>query len=247
MMKRFLHKATNFLGKTSRARLPLTATLLLLCFGSASHAESPIAAFEQQFRLSSSGIPFSIKADRRLAYQGDGHWEMTVSADNWLGEVKETTVFSWDQCTPLSRYYGYKREGLGKERQAQMFFNHQSGQARVVRAAQESHYPINTGTTDKLSHTLALQCLLSQGSTDLSMDIADEKGIDHIEYRRVGEELLDTPAGEFATVKIERLREPGSSRQTSLWFAKEFGYALVQMVQHEDNKRHTMTLKKFSH
>jgi uncharacterized protein DUF3108 len=263
MVKRLRNKATNTLGRNNgnisrlsllrahRARLSLTGLFVFSLIGTlistAAYAEPPIAAFQQQFRLSSSGIPFSIKADRRLEYRGDGIWAMTISADNWLGEVEETTIFSWQQCTPLSNYYGYKRQGMGKERHAQMFFNHQTGHARVLRAAQESHYPINTNTTDKLSHTLALQCLLSQGSDDLSMDIADERGLDRIEYRHVGEEVLNTPAGKFATVKIERIREPGSSRQTSMWFAKNYGYALVQMVQDEDNKQHTMTLKKFSH
>lgn len=262
MVKRFRNRAINTLGKinaaitpssllrTQSARLSLTS-LFLLTFVSTfistpTYAEPPIAAFQQQFRLSSSGIPFSIKADRRLEYRGDGIWAMTVSADNWLGEVEETTIFSWQQCTPLSNYYGYKREGMGKKRHAEMFFNHQAGQARVIRAAKESRYPINNSTTDKLSHTLALQCLLSKGSNDLSMDIADERGLDHIEYRHAGEETLNTPAGKFKTVKIERIREPGSSRQTSMWFAKNHGYALVQMVQDEDDKQHTMTLKKFS-
>lgn len=240
MTKRFPNRDISLIGN-------INLCLVLLFSSATSFAESPISAFKQEFSLTSSGIPFSIKAERKLAYHGDGHWQMNISADNWLGKVKETTIFSWQQCLPQSTYYGYKRSGLGKKRHAEMFFNHESGQARILRASKEKHYDIAPDTTDKLSQTLALQCMLSRGDTTLALQIADERGVDDVMYKKVGEETIKTPAGKFATVKLERVREAGSSRQTSLWFARDYAYALVKMVQKEDDKQHTMVLRRVSH
>ena len=238
MDKRCHTKVINWPGRILASLLASFLSLPLLA------AEAPIKPFHQKFLLSSSGFPFSIHADRTLEQDSDGNWTMRISADNWLGEVSEVTRFNWSDCIPQSSYYGYKRAGLGMERHARLDINQATGQAQVTRASSKRAYPVTATTTDKLSQTLALQCMLSRGDMALEVDVADERGLDHIRYRRVGEERLKTPAGRFDTVKLEVVREPGSKRKTLLWFARDHGYALVQMVQKEDGKTHTLVVKK---
>jgi len=209
-------------------------------------AEPPVAPFKQTFVLTSTGVPFSITAERRLKADHNGIWHMNVSADNWLGEITESTAFSWQSCVPQSSQYRYKRVGLGKEKYAVVAFDQAAGEAHVRRDDKRKSYPITGTTTDKLSQTLALQCMLSRGDMALELDIADESGLDRIQYRRVGEEVLNTPAGKFSTVKVERVRETGSDRETLMWFATDQQYALVQMVQREDDKTHTLVIRKLS-
>lgn len=225
----------------------LTSLLLSLALSLPVQAEvAPVAPFRQVFNLSSTGIPFSIKAERSLEQRKDGIWQMRVSADNWLGEVSEDTRFNWSECIPQSRYYGYNRKGMGSKRKAELFLNQQTGEARAIRASRERNFPITHETTDKLSQTLALQCMLSRGDMALEMDVADEKGLDRVSYRQLGEEWLDTPAGKFRTVKLERIRSEDAERQTLLWFATDHDYALVQMIQREDGKQHTMVLRNIT-
>jgi len=224
----------------------LTSLTLALALSAPVLADVPIAPFRQVFSLSSTGVPFSIKAERRLNQDRDGNWRMQVSADNWLGEVSEATRFNWLECIPQSQYYGYRREGLGSKRKADLYLDQTAGQARAVRASREKQFAITDRTTDKLSQTLALQCMLGRGDMTLELDVADEKGMDRVAYRQLGEEWLDTPAGKFRTVKLERVREQGSDRQTLLWFAQDHDYALVQMIQREDGKQHTMVLRDLS-
>lgn len=209
-------------------------------------AEAPVAPFKQTFVLSSTGVPFSITAERRLKVDANGIWHMSVSADNWLGEITESTAFSWQNCVPQSSQYRYKRVGLGKEKHAVVTFDQVAGEAHVRRDDRRKSYPITGTTTDKLSQTLALQCMLTRGDMTLELDIADESGLDRIRYRRVGEEILSTPAGKFSTVKIERVREPGNERETLMWFATDQQYALVQMVQREDDKTHTLVIRNLA-
>lgn len=222
----------------------LLASLVLL--PGLALAEAPVAPFKQTFVLSSTGVPFSITAERRLKVDAKGIWHMSVSADNWLGEITESTAFSWQSCVPQSSQYRYKRVGLGKEKYAVVAFDQAAGEAHVRRDDRRKSYPITGTTTDKLSQTLALQCMLSRGDMALELDIADESGLDRIRYRRVGEEVLNTPAGKFSTVKIERVREPGNERETLMWFATDQQYALVQMVQREDDKTHTLVIRNLS-
>lgn len=222
----------------------LLASLLLLPIPAA--AEAPLAPFKQSFVLSSTGVPFSITAERRLTVDAKGIWHMSVSADNWLGEITESTAFSWQNCLPQSSLYRYKRVGMGKQKYAVVAFDQAAGEAHVRRDDRRKSYAITGTTTDKLSQTLALQCMLSRGDMALELDIADESGLDRIQYRRVGEEILSTPAGKFSTVKVERVRDAGSDRETLMWFATDQQYALVQMVQREDGKTHTLVIRKLA-
>lgn len=238
MAKDFLKQVIRFPGKLLLASLLLLPGLVL--------AEAPVAPFKQTFVLSSTGVPFSIAAERRLKVDANGIWHMSVSADNWLGEITESTAFSWQSCVPQSSQYRYKRVGLGKEKYAVVAFDQAAGEAHVRRDDRRKSYPITGTTTDKLSQTLALQCMLSRGDMALELDIADESGLDRIRYRRVGEEILNTPAGKFSTVKIERVREAGNDRETLMWFATDQQYALVQMVQREDDKTHTLVIRNLS-
>lgn len=225
----------------------LISSLAALWLSSSALAEPPISAFKQIFSLSSTGVPFTIKAERKLEQSKDGSWRMLVSADNWLGEVSEATRFNWSDCIPQTSYYGYSREGLGRARKAELYLDQNLGQARAMRTSkQQKHFPITTTTTDKLSQTLALQCMLSRGDMALELDVADERGMDHVQYRHLGEETLKTPAGQFRAVKLEVVRETGSDRQTLLWFAPDYDFALVQMIQREAGKQHTMVLRDFS-
>lgn len=199
--------------------------------------------FSQEFRLSSSGVPISINAERRLRQLDDGFWQMEVEAGALIGRVREVTRFRWDQCTPQTTRYTYLREGLGQKRSAQVVLDRDTGMAQATRTNGKSReYPIAESTTDKLSQTLALQCMLSRGDHELVVDVADEKGREQQRYLRDGEEVLQTPAGPLRAVRLVRERSD-SSRQTWLWFAVDHNFALVKLVQEEDNQRHEMLIR----
>lgn len=199
--------------------------------------------FSQEFRLSSSGVPISINAERRLRQLDDGLWQMEVEAGALIGRVREVTRFRWDQCTPQTTRYTYLREGLGQKRRAEVVLDRDTGMAMATRTnGKNREYPIAESTTDKLSQTLALQCMLSRGDSELVVDVADEKGREQQRYRRDGEEILQTPAGPLRAVRLVRERS-NSSRQTWLWFAVDHNFALVKLVQEEDNQRHEMLIR----
>src|SRR5690606_36398080 len=142
MAKDFLKQALRFLGKVLAASLLLLPGLAL--------AEPPIAPFKQTFVLTSCVVPFSITAVRRLKADDKGIWHMSVSDNNWLGEITESTAFSWQNCVPQSSQYRYKRVGLGKEKYAVVAFDQAAGEAHVRRDDRRKSYAITGTTTDKI-------------------------------------------------------------------------------------------------
>ncbi|MFK8031174.1 MAG: DUF3108 domain-containing protein [Gammaproteobacteria bacterium] len=90
---------------------------------------------------------------------------------------------------------------------------------------------------------LAMQALLMRdlGEESLrdSYRLLDRDAIKTYLYTPLGEELLDTPAGRFNTVKIKQQRE-GSSRMYHIWLAREHDFAIVKMAQFKNDKPRTV-------
>lgn len=227
---------------------PLTASIWISCLLGLllplqAHA-APEQSFNQEFRLSTSQAPVSVTAERRLRQIDDTTWQMEVEAGNLLGRIREVTRFSWHQCTPQTTRYSYLREGLGQKREATLTLDRSTGMALSTRSnGKVREYPISITTTDKLSQTLALQCMLQRGDQDLVVDVADEKGREQERYSRDGEEILQTPAGQLRTVRLLREQDEDQGRRTWLWFAADHNFSLVKLVQEEDNQRHEMVIR----
>ncbi|MDX1803607.1 MAG: DUF3108 domain-containing protein [Alcanivorax sp.] len=204
---------------------------------------APVPPFSDHYRLKSQGIPFTIEATRTLRRVRDGLWEMNVHAKNWLGEIRETALFSWQDCMPETSFYGYRRRGLGRVKKAEVHINRDTGVAVSERSNKPmTSYEVGSNATDDLSLTLALQCRLRQGANDITLDVADDRGLSTHHYRVVGKEKLDIDHMAVNTVKVKRVRAADSKRQTFLWFAPGRDYALVKLEQQNADGKHTMTL-----
>ncbi|WP_008736973.1 DUF3108 domain-containing protein [Isoalcanivorax pacificus] len=228
---------------------PVIGSLLLVLLSSpAARASEPgVAPFTLAYSFSGSGVPFSISAERTLKPVGDGQWEMQIRARNMLGEIRETTRFSWtEECLPQSLYYGNYRRGLGRERQATLTLDQRTGLATLTRNGEFSReFEIDADTTDILSQTLALQCLLQRGESGATtLDVASERRREPMTYQRLGEERVRTAAGRFNAVKLERVRDDDSGRRTLLWFAPELDYTLVRMIQDNGDDEYELELKR---
>lgn len=205
-------------------------------------AAPPVESFDTLYRLKAAGFPFTVGAQRTLTQAGGDRWEMAVSASNFLGEIRETSVFTWQGCLPVTHYYGYHRKGLGRVKAAELRIA--DNQATSERTDHEPyHYTVDEPATDKIALTLALQCRLARGDRDITVNVADERGVEKQRFQVEGRETLEIDGEELATVKIRRLREADSERQTWLWFAPEDDYTLVQLVQENDDGRHVMNLE----
>lgn len=85
---------------------------------------------------------------------------------------------------------------------------------------------------------------LKAGKREMTYSVADDGDYDHDRFAVIGEETLKTPMGEMATLKVEKVRDEDSKRETLMWFAPELDYLLVQLVQVEpDGSRYEVNLE----
>jgi hypothetical protein len=89
---------------------------------------------------------------------------------------------------------------------------------------------------DRLSFLLAL-AFVPEGANPIRFSIADGKGgLSRHEYRVVGEEKLQIPAGDFDAVKVMRERE---GERSEIWLARQHGrLPLRVLVTEEDGTRY---------
>lgn len=231
-------------------RLLLAAALLLStpAFAAdppvAAFKTPPVAAFKTQYRLKAAGFPFTVGATRSLTPAGDGTWKMEVLASNFLGEIRETSVFAWDGCVPVTRYYGYRRAGLGRVKTAELRIDPGNGKAISERSKHEPyHYDTEGNATDDIALPLALQCMLLKGERAMTLAVADERGVENQRYQVEGKESVEIDGDSVAAIKVRRVRDDDSGRQTWLWFAPDHDFTLVQLVQRNDDGRHVLTLE----
>ncbi|MNH11691.1 hypothetical protein D3C79_712130 [compost metagenome] len=98
---------------------------------------------------------------------------------------------------------------------------------------------------DKSTYQLALQHDVAAGKKSVSYQVVDGDEIDTYDFRVLDSEKVTTKAGQVDAIKVERVRDPTQSkRTTTLWFAKDWDYLLVQLRQVEtDGKEYVIVLQ----
>ena len=87
---------------------------------------------------------------------------------------------------------------------------------------------------DKLVYQAQLMFDLGNSPEELNYDIADKSKLKTYLIRNLGVERVETDAGHFDTVKLERA-STGSQRRTRVWCASELGWLPVK-VEPRDKK-----------
>lgn len=222
----------------------LTATISQRAFASP-------ALFSAEYTADYKGLPVKAKGLRRLEKLDEDRYLLTSEANSMLFKVKETTEFRYEDGRTIPVAYHYSRKGVGKSKKEAVFFDWDSNQA----THDGGQSALEAGTLDKLSYQYQLRLDLaalaaaqtSEPSEEptplLTYIIADEEKRKTYSFRVAGEEVLDTPAGQMQTVRVDRIRE-NSERQTSLWLATEHNYILVRLVQLENDKGFELNLQK---
>lgn len=161
--------------------------------------------------------------------------------------VRESSLFLLhrERIRPLE--YRFDHTGSKKERHALLNFD---WQAQKVSNTVEGHtweMEIPGDALDKLVVQLAVMMDLSEGKQKLSYAIADGGKLKEFQFVVVGEDRVRVPAGEFATVKLQRLRKD-NDRTTHFWCAPSLGYlpVRIEQIEHEDGVTFLSELKRTS-
>jgi hypothetical protein len=96
---------------------------------------------------------------------------------------------------------------------------------------QLSRRKLRSNIYDQLSHQLLLQQQIIEGNTELTFTIINRGDLETYAYKILGEEQIVTPLGTFESIKIARLHDENSRRETIFWLALNIDGILLRAEQ----------------
>ncbi|MET1078817.1 MAG: DUF3108 domain-containing protein [Pseudomonas sp.] len=191
-------------------------------------------------------LPLSGTAERSLKAQENGRWLLSFEAAMLVASLTEESTFQVENEAFLPLTYRFNRSGLGKSKQVEQDFDWTEKQVIGTDRGEPVRLAINRGMQDKSTYQLVLQHDVAAGKKSMSYQVVDGDEIETYDFRVLGEETVDTKAGQIDAIKVERVRDPTqSSRKTVLWFAKDWDFLLVRLHQVEkDGKEYQIMLEE---
>lgn len=200
--------------------------------------------FSATYKAEFSG--FGVTAERTLSGNANS-WRLDFSAHSMFAKIEEYSRFGLQGLRLVPQHYDYQKSGLGKDRHTALSF--EDNATRVINVYDKSLSVDNApdNIQDKISYQLQLAIDIANGKSPLKYQVADGKKIREYEFEITGREKLKTSMGLIETIKVQRVRGQDAERVTNIWFAPEWNYALVKLMQKEDNgKSYQITLTKLS-
>lgn len=201
---------------------------------------------EATYRASlEKGIPVKGSATRSVKQLEDGSWVSEFKVDSFIADINESSRLLWQDGHAYPSTYRYALEGLMiPDRHRAMNFNWADN--RVTGSYEDTAIDLTLPphALDPLSYQLQLRQDLKAGQTEMRYQIVDKNRLEEDTYAVVGEETIDSNLGSIDTVKVEKVRAPESKRKTYMWFAPEWDYLLIRLVQVEkDGTRYEIHLE----
>lgn len=224
-------------------RTALALTLALLGLPASALALEPFSA---QYTADFQSVPVSGSAERRLTRNEDGSWKLHFRASMLIAALREDSQFRYEAAQFMPYSYELERTGLGKGK----YIRHQFDWDRHLVTGTDRGDPVKlelkSGLLDKSTYQLALQEDVAAGKTAMTYQVVDGDEVETYDFRVLGKEMVDITGGQVEAIKVERVRDPNKSRrQTTLWFAPNWGYLLVRLHQTEkDGKEYRIMLEQ---
>ena len=211
--------------------------VMLLLLKTSLYVYAEPALFEASYTASAGG--FTASAQRSLSkiekerFLLENTMEVVVMGATLL-EAKESSVFTWQADAIIPYAYRYKQSGLSQSRQ-QASFDYANNAITSIDDGEVSQLHLINGIMDKLGYQLGLRQAIQKQEPKLLFSVVDGDEIEVYEFRVARSEVLETPVGKLNTVRVERLHEPGSDRETVFWLAKDWDYLLIKLSQTRNN------------
>ncbi|WP_095210060.1 DUF3108 domain-containing protein [Endozoicomonas ascidiicola] len=202
--------------------------------------------YTAEYTASVEGLPFSGTGSRSLEKNADGTWTLSFSADTAFVGLNETSQFLSEGNQLIANQYTYKRTGLGKKPTEYASFNWQQNKIHWQQGDKEWAINLKPETLDKLSYQLQLRMdLAASNPPKLSYEVADDDEVYERQFIIEGEEVIKTGVGKLNTIKV-KIKRDDNDRSTWLWFAKDYDYFLVKLLQEEKGTSYTIEIKNAS-
>src|SRR5690606_20848558 len=148
----------------------------------------------------------------KLERSKDDIWRYTSSAKAtgmlslFVKDVlSEESLFRYDNGSFWPISYAYRHEGSKKNRNESIAYNWNDGVAHVEYRGHESDITLEPGAMDRFLLQLATMLDVENGDFDKVYHVIDNGKVKPFRLRASGTESITTAAGEFETVRVERV------------------------------------------
>ena len=239
-MMKLIHSIASFFPK-------VIFLLLLTAISSTGWTEeqakpSELLPYEATYTASLSGIPVNGSAERTLKKNSDNSWSLTFKADMLLYSFTEESRFRFHNGQIEPESYNMQKGALGRKQSAEISFDWGSKTANSRENDERWKVPLQKADLDRISYQQQLQYDVSRGQKEFSYNIISEDERDTYTFQPDGEEILETPLGPLATVRLKMVRK-NNKRQTWIWLAKDWNDLLVQLKQTEKGKDYVVSIR----
>lgn len=229
--------------------IALIAVTTILGLPSLSMADITLTPFRAVYQADFKGLPIRAEGIRQLEALDTGGYRLTSAARSLFAGVEEVSTFSVDETQLVPSRYQYRRSGLGKNSDIDVAFDWQAGTASDVNEPEAETLSLSPGMTDRLLYQYQIRADLTAAIEqqapwpEMSYQLIDRDRIKEYHFEVTGEEVVSTPAGDFQTVRVTRIRDD-KDRITNFWLAKDFDFLLVKLEQIEDENDGFLLLLK---
>ena len=213
----------------------LVATTLLPAFALAA-MPAPYTASYEVLRNGDRAAQATVS----LKALGGGRAELHSSTTGSEGlaaftaaSVEERSVLRLVEGKPESVSWDYHQKVAWKTRDRSLAVDAAAGRMDLRDKDKRYSPPYRPGVLDRHAVTVALMQDVAAGRSDLRYLVPDKEALSTWTFRVGASERMDTPMGAQRVLRVERVRESGGGRSTTLWLAQDKGYVPMRILQKE--------------
>ncbi|SIS76006.1 DUF3108 domain-containing protein [Neptunomonas antarctica] len=224
----------------------LLSAALLISMPAYADSSPPVQPFKATYTSEwDAGIALTGEVERSLSSTPEGQWIFRTYASAMIASIDEKSTVTFNQSDVIPQQYYYQKTVLGKKREAKLAFDWPNMSVNNDIDKKPWNMAIPTATQDKLSYQLQMRLDLKTGKKGpLSYKIADGGRLKEYNFNIIGNETIQSPLGEYDTIKVEMDRGPNASRETYIWYAPALDYMIVKLKQIEgDGTVYALQLK----
>lgn len=196
------------------------------------------------------------RIDVDLTRRDDGlwHYRFDSRATAWyvrlLGiSATESAWFQWYDGAILPLTYHHVSREPGRDRYWQHRYDWKARTSETRTHAGELQLELVDGLVDPLTLRLAaVERIAEQAPAfeSFELSVLERDAIERQQYRFLRRERVEVAGRCYDAAVFRRFRKPGSSRNYSVWHARELGWMPVRIVHDDDGKPITLTLDRWS-
>lgn len=211
--------------------------------------DSVYQACEQRYLAALNGTPLryhatyksiGVDSTRVLKHLGQQRWQLSSAAELLFMGIDETSEFQLPGWQLLG--FNHQRKGMSDRHNLVVRVDQEKGEFSADARGKTQVYPYQGMLFDELNHQLKLQLDVACRPQQQQFEylVAKRKGPRTYTYHKRGQETVDTNAGKFDAIRLERANE---GRLISIWLAPELAYAVVKLVYEDDGEASSLSIK----